>query len=129
MKKIAGLLALVVALVMTASCTSFKLEGIQVTKDLPSYQAVGTFEVSVKIHEFLGQSAGLNLFNVSSDAMNTVIYDTIQREIAKASADAAVSVSVTYQASFVDMILNGLTSALYAPATATIKGTLVKYSK
>ena len=111
------------------SCTTFKFEGAQVTRDIPSYNSVGNFDVTVKVHEFLGNSGGANLFNVTADAMDTKIYDTIQREIQKYTGDAAVNVSVEYRAGFIDLLLNGFTFGIYAPATARLKGTIVKYNK
>lgn len=123
-----GALALV-AVLFAASCTTFKLEGTQVTREIPSYTSVGTFDITVKVHEFLGSSGGANLLNVTSDAMNTKIYDAIQREIQKFTGDAAVNISIEYKAGFVDLLLNGVTWGLYAPGTAHVTGTVVKYSK
>ncbi len=114
---------------LAVSCTTFKFEGAQVTKEIPSYNSVGNFDVTVKVHEFLGASGGTNLFNVTADAMDTKIYDTVQREIQKYTGDAAVNISIEYRAGFVDLLLNGVTFGIYAPATARIKGTVVKYSK
>ncbi len=111
------------------SCTTFQFSGAQVTKTIPSYTSVGTFDVTVKVHEFLGSSGGTNLFNITADNMDTKIYDTIQREIQKYTGDAAVNITIEYEASFVDLLLNGITFGIYAPATARIKGTVVKYSK
>lgn len=127
MKKLLKVASILIIGLAMASCTTFKFEGAQITKELPSYTNVGTFEITVKVSEFLGSSGGANLLNVTSDAMNTKIFDAIQREIQKASADAAINVSIEYKASFIDMILNSMTFSLYAPATAVVKGTLVKY--
>lgn len=127
MKKLLKVASILIIGLAMASCTTFKFEGTQITKELPSYTNVGTFEITVKVSEFLGSSGGANLLNVTSDAMNTKIFDAIQREIQKASADAAINVSIEYKASFIDMILNSMTFSLYAPATAVVKGTLVKY--
>jgi hypothetical protein len=121
---------LIVLLAITAiSCTTFQFSGAQVTKTIPSYASVGTFDVTVKVHEFLGFSGGANLLNITADAMDTKIYDTIQREIQKYTGDAAVNITIEYEASFIDLLLNGITFGIYAPATARIKGTIVKYSK
>ncbi len=118
--------ALLVALV---SCTTFKFSGAQVTTQLPAYTSVGTFDITVWVNEFLGSSGGANLFNITADAMDTPIYDAIQREIHKYSGDAAVNVTIEYNASVVDILLNAVTSGIYAPAEAHITGTVVKYSK
>jgi hypothetical protein len=122
-------LVLLLAVIALSSCTTFQLSGTQVTKQIPSYTSVGTFDITIPVNEFLGSSGGANLFNVTADAMDTVIYDAIQREIQKYTGDAAVNVTVTYQASFVDILLNVITFNIYAPAHAHITGTIVKYSK
>ncbi len=115
-------------ILLASSCTTFQLSGAQITREIPSYNQVGNFDITVKCHEFLGASGGANLFNVSSDAMDTAIYDAIQREIQKFTGDAAVNVEIRYEASFIDLLLNGLTWSLYAPATAHISGVIVKYN-
>jgi hypothetical protein len=112
-----------------SGCTTFKFSGAQVTMQLPAYTSVGTFDVTVWVNEFLGSSGGANLFNITADAMDAPIADAIQREIHKYSGDAAVNVTIEYGASFVDILLNGLTGGIYAPAEAHITGTIVKYSK
>jgi hypothetical protein len=119
-----ALLALVLFL---GSCTSFQLSGIQMNEEMPSYQAVGDFKTSVMVSEFLGSSAGTNILNVTATNMDNPIYDAVRREINKYSGDAAVNVTVVYEATLVDMLLNGFTFGLYAPAHANIEGTVVKY--
>jgi len=117
----------VIALFLAASCTSFQLSGIQVADQAPAYESLGQFSISVSVNEFLGSSGGANHANVTSDAMDAPIYEAIQREIKKLSGDAAINVTIVYKATFVDMLLNGLTGSLYAPAHAEITGTIVKY--
>ncbi|AEJ19946.1 Bor/Iss family lipoprotein [Gracilinema caldarium] len=129
MKKGIRIIVLLSLVLFAVSCTTFKFEGAQVTREIPSYNTVGTFDISVKVHEFLGASGGSNLFNVTADKMNTIIYDAIQREIQKYTGDAAVNISIEYEANFIDLLLNGITYGIYAPATAHIKGTIVKYNK
>ena len=123
-----ALIVLVVLAVVLSSCTTFKLSGVQVTKEIASYDSVGTFEVSVRVNEFLGSPGGANLGNYSADAMDTVIYDAIQREIQKYTGDAAVNVVIEYKAELMDMIFSGLTGNLWAPATAHISGVIIKYN-
>lgn len=129
MRKIYIAAAVALVALFAASCTTFKFEGAQITREIPSYNTVGTFDITVKIHEFLGVSGGANVLNVSADGMNTKIYDAIQREIQKFTGDAAVNVSIEYKAGFIDMLLNGFTWGVYAPATARVKGSIVKYNK
>ncbi|MEM5948030.1 hypothetical protein WKV44_05700 [Spirochaetia bacterium 38H-sp] len=88
---------------------------------------MGEFDITVKVNEFLGNSGGTNLLNLSADAMDTAIYDAIQREIQKYTGDAAVNVIIEYKAEFLDLLLNNFTFGIYAPATAHVTGTIVKY--
>lgn len=128
MKKKSLLLVLVVIMVFAAaSCTTFKLSGAQVTTTIPSYQAVGEFDIKVTVFEFLGTPGGANILNISSDAMDTKIYDAVQREIQKYTGDAAVNVTIEYKASVFDMLVAGFTGSLVAPCHAHISGTVVKY--
>ena len=127
MKKAMRVFVVLLAVFMIASCTTFKLEGAQFNKTTPKYTTVGTFDISVKVTEFLGSSGGSNFINLTAENMNKPIYDAIQQEIAKQSGDAAVNVCIEYQASALDVILNGLTGSIYAPATAHVTGTIVKY--
>lgn len=128
MKKITRLvLLLAIAAITLTSCTTFQLSGAQVTKEIPAYDTVGEFDITVHAHEFLGNSGGTNFLNVSADAMDTQIYDAIQREIQKYTGDAAVNVEIRYEASFLNLLMNGFTFGLYAPATAHLSGVIVKY--
>ena len=127
MKKTLLLGAAVLVVFVVASCTSFQMSGIQMNEEMPSYQAVGDFQTTVMVNEFLGTSGGSNVFNATATAMDNPIYDAVRREINKYSGDAAVNVTVVYKATFVDMLLNGFTLGLYAPAHAQIEGTIVKY--
>jgi hypothetical protein len=121
-------MVIVAIVLVVGACTTFELSGVHIVEDMPSMQPMGDFEATVKVHEFLGSSGGANLFNVTADAMDNEIYDTIRREVEKRSGDAAINVTVRYEASFVDLLLNGITWGLYAPATATISGTVVSYN-
>ncbi len=128
MKRALQIVAIVMTVLAVGACTTFQLSGIQVVEDMPGMQPIGDFEVKVSVHEFLGNSGGANLFNASATAMDNEIYDAIRREVEKRSGDAAINVTVEYQASFVNLLLNGLTFGLYAPATAHLSGTVVSYN-
>jgi len=127
MKKTVLITGIVLMVLFAASCTTFQLSGIQMNEEMPSYQTVGEFETSVMVNEFIGSSGGTNLVNATATAMDNPIYDAVRREINKYSGDAAVNVTVKYEATFVDLLLNGFTFGLYAPAHAKIEGTVVKY--
>lgn len=120
--------ALMVAVLVIAGCTTFQMSGLQVVEDMPSMQPLGDFETTVKVHEFIGSSGGTNLFNATATAMDNEIYDAIRREVERRSGDAAINVTVQYEAKFLDLLLNGITFGIYAPATATVSGTVVSYN-
>lgn len=126
--KAVRLLLVALAVVAIASCTTFQLSGIQMTEDMPSMQPLGDFVTAVKVHEFIGTAGGANLLNLTATNMDDEIYDAIRREIQRRSGDAAINVTVQYQARFLDLLLNGITGGLYAPATAIISGTVVSYN-
>ncbi len=123
--KLLGLLALVM---LVGACTTFQLSGIQVVEDMPGMTTIGEFETTVKVNEFVGGSGGANLANITADVMDNEIYDAIRREVEKRSGDAAVNITVRYEASFVNILLNVITFNIYAPATAHISGTVVSYN-
>jgi hypothetical protein len=111
-----------------ASCTTFKLSGIQVTREIQSYQTVGEFKILVPVTELLGASGGANIANFTATAMDEKIYDAIQREIQKFTGDAAVNVTVEYKVTLINAVLNGLTGSILAPAVAEVSGVVVKYT-
>jgi hypothetical protein len=121
------LIGILVAVGLVVSCTTFQVSGVQIYKETPSYQAVGQFEKTIVVNEFLGNSGGINLFNVTATKMDEQIFDAIRREIEKFSGDAAVNVTIKYEATFIDLLLNALTATIYSPAHATISGTIVKF--
>jgi hypothetical protein len=124
-----ALVALAAVALVLSSCTTFKISGVQVSKEIPTYTVVTEFKRSITVHKFLGSSAGPNLFNISSDATDAAIFNAIQAEITKNGGDAAINVSIDYKADFIDMVCNGITGSIWAPATAEISGKIVKYTK
>jgi len=111
-----------------ASCTTFKLSGIQVTREIQSYQTVGEFKIQIPITELLGASGGANILNITATAMDDKIYDAIQREIQKFTGDAAVNVTVEYKVTLINAVLNSVTGSILAPAVAEVSGVIVKYT-
>lgn|GEM_PF-915061 len=128
LKKTLQIGAIIVAVLAVGACTTFQLSGIQVVQDMPGMNTVGDFEIKVPVHEFLGGAGGANLFNVTATNMDNEIYDAIRREVEKRSGDAAINVTVRYEASFVNILLNAITLNIYAPATAVVTGTVVSYN-
>ena len=127
-KRTIYVLAVMLLVLSVASCTTFKLSGIQVTREIQSYQTVGEFKITVPVLELLGSSGGANIANVTATAMDEKIYDAIQREIQKFTGDAAVNVTVEYKVTLVNAVLNSLTGTILAPAVAEVSGVIVKYT-
>jgi Na+-translocating ferredoxin:NAD+ oxidoreductase RnfE subunit len=126
MKALKISLLFAVALLALASCTTFKASGLSMTLDSQKYTVVGSFSTTVWVNEFLGYAAGAKLVNLSADATDSAVKDAIQKEIRAKGGIAAVDVTITHQASFVNLLLNGITLSLYAPSTLIITGTIVK---
>ena len=117
----------VVAIALLASCTTFKASGLSFSTKAPKATVLGDFRVEVWVNEFLGTSAGANLFNITADATEGPVKDAIQNAIKEKNGDAAVNVTIEHQASVVDILLNVITSSIYAPGNVIISGTIVKY--
>jgi hypothetical protein len=88
---------------------------------------LGDFKVEVWVNEFLGESGGAKLFNITADATEGPVKDAIQNAIRDKGGDAAINVTIEHQASFIDILLNVVTSSIYAPGNVIITGTIVKY--
>ena len=127
MKKILILLATVTCLLAT-SCMSFKATDLAVLRQDESMQMLGHFEKEVVINEFLGESGGLNIGNFSADAMNEEITKIIWNEINNKGGNGAININIEYTATALDVILNSLTSSIWAPAHLKITGDVIKYN-
>jgi hypothetical protein len=88
---------------------------------------LGNFRTEIWVHEFLGSSGGANLFNITADATEGPVKEAIQNAIAEKGGDAAIDVTIEHQASFVDVLLNAITSGIYAPGNVIVSGTIIKY--
>jgi hypothetical protein len=115
-----------VAIVTITSCTSFQVGGLEVHQTRTEGTIVGELNIKVGIHKVLGDSGGINLFNASSDVTDPLITQAIRTEIQNQGGTSAVNVKIVYKATFLNMLLNGLTCSIYAPATAYITGTIIK---
>ena len=118
---------LVVAIALLASCTTFKASGLSYSLQAPKTTVLGDFKVEVWVNEFLGEAGGAKLFNITADATEGPVKDAIQNAIRDKGGDAAINVTIEHQASFVDVLLNVVTSSIYAPGNVIITGTIVKY--
>jgi hypothetical protein len=126
MKALKWVAVLVVAAAVLASCTTFKASGLSYTLKAQKTTVVGDFRTEVWVHQFLGSSGGAKLLNLTADAMEGPVKEAIQNAIRDKNGDAAINVTIEYQASFVNLLLNGITSGIYAPAMAIVSGTIVK---
>jgi hypothetical protein len=108
------------------SCTSFQIGGMEVHQSATEGTVVGDFNIKVSVHKFLGASGGSNLFNLSSDATDPKIIQAIRTEIQNRGGASAINVKIVYKASFLNILLNGITASIYAPATAYVTGTIIK---
>jgi hypothetical protein len=125
--KMRTVLMTLLAILMLASCTTFKMSGTSMNMETPPFQNVGQLDLVVNVHEWLGSSGGANLANISATNMDEKLYDVIEREVKKAGGDAVLNLDVEYKASFIDILLNAVTFNIYAPAQAHITGDIVKY--
>lgn len=126
MKKNYFLLLLLVLPLVFAGCTTFKAEGLSYFKDYSDYNVIGHFEKSVTVNEFLGYSAGANLFDFSADAMSDELFVILSREVEKRNGDGIINLDIEYSSTFLQMLINGLTGYVYAPAKLTVKGDIVR---
>ena len=127
MKNFKVVALLFVAAALLASCTTFKASGLSYSIASPKTTVLGDFKTEVWVNEFLGASGGANLFNISADATEGAVREAIQNAIKEKNGDAAINVTIEHQASFVDLLLNAITSSIYAPGNIIISGTIVKY--
>ena len=112
------------ALVM--SCRTFQTTGVEVSLTGTPADVLGNFRTSVWVNKFLGVSGGTNFLNLSSTAGDGAVVNLVKQEIAKKGGDRAINIKIEYKASLLNMILNGFTGGIWAPAKVVITGTIVK---
>ena len=126
MKKIFILLVLGLSLSIT-SCMSFKASDLAIIQQDQSMKMLGHFKKTVLVHEFLGASGGANLINISADVMNEKITDIVWKEINKRDGNGAINIEIEYSATFLDILANGLTESIWAPAHLTVSGDVILF--
>jgi hypothetical protein len=114
--------------VVINSCVSFQASGLQMGLDQSTskYDVLGDFSERVWVNKFLGASGGTTLFNLSSQATDPAVRNTIEKNIRKLQGDAAINVRIRYGNGPLTYILNVITGTLWAPSTITVSGTVVK---
>ena len=127
MKKKLFLFALVACIgICLIACTTFQSSGFQVGMSTSGTENLGDFSTKVHINKFLGQSGGTNFLNLSANATSGPIRDAIDKEIQKKGGTAAINVSIKYGSNPIQWLLNYITFSIWAPATVTIKGTVIR---
>jgi hypothetical protein len=111
---------------LIAGCTTFKASGLAVIPAGGNYTIVGDFHTEVWINEFLGASAGPKLFNITADATDSPIWAAIDEQVRQRGGIGAINIAIEHKASFANLLLNALTSGLYAPSIVRISGTVIK---
>jgi len=123
MKKFSLIMLVCLITLISVSCTSFVMSGIEVSRTPP--KGGRDFTLDVKVNKFLGYSAGTNLFNLTSEVTDPAVIDAIRAKIKEMGGSKAINVKIEYQATIIDVILNAVTWGIYAPATAHITGTVI----
>ena len=118
--------AVLLALLLMASCTTASFQGMQMTKDVPSFNVVGQFEKTLSQHAIIGPWSGGSLVKLSDN--DERIFAIITDEIQKKGGDAAIDVTIEYGANVVDLLLNAVTFSIYNPGKVHISGTVIKYT-
>ena len=125
MKKLVVVLFSLLVVLVLASCTTFRAEGLSsyVPKD---YEVLGEFEESITVHKFFGSPAGATLFNIAQDATKDAIDKVIREEVKNLGGTAAIDIEIEYEATFLNMLAAGFTSSIWAPGKLTISGTVIR---
>ena len=123
------LLGMMLVLSILASCTTFKATDLAVLKDdIPSMRMICHFEREVMVPEFLGSPGGINLLNLSADAMTDFITEIIDEEISKNNGNGAINVKLEYNVTVWDILSSSLTYGVWAPAHLIISGDIIQYN-
>ena len=114
--------------VVINSCVSFQASGLQMGLDQSTskYEVMGDFTDRVWVNKFLGASGGTTLFNLSSQATDPAVRNTIEKNIKKLKGDAAINIRIRYGNGPLTYFLNMINGTLWAPSTITVSGTVVK---
>jgi hypothetical protein len=121
----ASLLIAAVA-VVALGCTTFKASGLAYVPADQKFAVVGDFRAEVWVNEFLGSAGGSNIFNITADATEGPVKNAIEAAIKAKGGTGAVNITIVHQASFLNLILNGITGSIWAPSMVIITGIVVK---
>lgn len=126
MKKRVGIMLAIATCFILFGCTTFSANGLSFMPMNNSATVVGHFSETKWVHEFLGNSGGGNLFNISAKAMEGPVTNLIWNEINKQGGNGAINISIKYSSHIGHWLLNWLTFKIWAPAKLKIEGDIVK---
>jgi len=119
---------LILLVLLFTSCTTFKAADLAVLKtDTTSMRMLGHFERNVMVPEFLGVPGGMNVLNISADAMDEVIQSVVWSEIEAKGGNGAINVDIEYKAEIIDVLVAYFTLDIFAPAHLIISGDVILY--
>jgi hypothetical protein len=126
MRKLSVSLLLSVVLVLVIDCTTFKASGLAYVPAGAQNTVLGDFYVELWVDEFLGSSGGAKLGNIAADATEPLIREAIEAAIKAKGGSGAINITIVHRATLVDIILNSITTGLYAPSQVVVSGTVIK---
>ena len=126
MKKVIFVFFVMCITFVVVSCRSFQISGMEISEQPTAGNVIGDFDITVGINKFLGSSGGTNLFNVSSEITDPRIVDAVKLQILNMGGSRAINVKVEHRASFLNLLLNGLTFNIWAPSYARVTGTVIR---
>ncbi len=116
-------------ILLLSSCISSQFSNLQYGVDTSSYTEVGELNTRVSVLEFIGYSAGANLFNLTARTSDEKTKAAIQNEIEAAGGTAARDIKLVHKATFGNIIVNWLTIAILAPSVVEVTGTIISDKK
>ena len=108
------------------ACTTFKVEGLALSTMTSNAESLGLFSKKKLVHEFLGNPAGANLFNISATVMSDKVSEIIWEEITARGGNGARNITISYSAGPLAYIANYFTFRIWAPATLKISCEIIK---
>jgi len=112
--------------IVVTSCTSFQVSGIEIAPHASVGDIIGDFDITVRLSKFLGNSAGTNLFNVTSGVTDPLVDNAVKAEIIRMGGSKAINVKMEHRAGFWNMFWNSVTMSIYAPSRVRVTGTVIR---
>lgn len=125
MKKQALFIGIILITCLLTACTSFIVTDLAVI-DAPNAKIIGHFREEISVNKFLGSSGGYNLGNFSATNGSDYVYDAVMAQVLNNGGSGAINVTVEYRASFMNILLNSITSNIWAPSTIIVEGDVIR---